>query len=699
MHKLFALFLLLLIGWAKGTNYELLSSNIKSYNKTIVASGNVILISDDEYITASKAKYSDKQRVIELFGDIHIFSKERLLLKTEYLKIHLDEDMLFTSETLLIDKKSAQWFNTKEIKKVKHRYYFKNSTLSSCNVDNPDWKIEFSSGAYNSELEWAHLFNSIVYIHNIPIFYLPYIAYPTDNERQSGLLPPEFSLLEDDGFSIIQPLYIAPYKSWDLELKPQYRTLRGSGIYSTLRVKDSPNSYLQIDSGYMNDNYQYTIDNELANSEHYGFNVKYNRDNIFSSKDKLLIDYRFLNDTDYYNLRSLNTESVEYDEIITSTLNYIYNGDTFYYGIYPRYFINIASEDNSKTLQLLPHQQLHKYSKPLLIDNILYSFDIRSKNYVRNKGLNATLNELLVPISFNLSLFDYAQFNISENIYIAKISTTKNTQPITQGSLIRFFTKASLDFDLVKEYDSFFHILSFGSYMVEPLEQRVKGEVPNISINEEIEDIDIDEVNDDDTSFITYLNESKSINSYLYNYIYPNNYIKKITQRTLQPFIYNDLTKNYELGSLYNDISIAFNFNISVSNSIKYSQELDKILTSSSSFAYSNSRSKFNFHFSTSNTDSYNEFIKSNFEQKLGYNYRIKAQVSYDNIEKYVSTYLIGLSMNKRCWNYALSFKQSLTPVLSNDGIVKNINQIIYFSISLIPLGTFNYSKINNIKG
>lgn len=47
---------------------------------------------------------------------------------------------------------------------------------------------------------------------------------------------------EKEGFYYEQALFIAEQNWWDLELKPQIRTNRGSGLYSTFRFVDSKTS-------------------------------------------------------------------------------------------------------------------------------------------------------------------------------------------------------------------------------------------------------------------------------------------------------------------------------------------------------------------------------------------------------------------------------------------------------------------------
>ena len=99
--------------------------------------------------------------------------------------------------------------------------------------------MEFSSTDYNSDTKWLNIYNARLYVGDILVFYSPYFGYSSDNTRRTGLLMPSVGFSADEGIYYEQPIYIAEQNWWDLELKPQIRTNRGYGGYSTFRFVDS----------------------------------------------------------------------------------------------------------------------------------------------------------------------------------------------------------------------------------------------------------------------------------------------------------------------------------------------------------------------------------------------------------------------------------------------------------------------------
>lgn len=69
--------------------------------------------------------------------------------------------------------------------------------------------------------------------------------------------------------------------------------------------------------------------------------------------------------------------------------------------MYFRHYIDTTEESNAKTMQELPQAHFHKYSQPIILDNLLYSTDIRYTNYYREEGITANRYDINIPIRNN----------------------------------------------------------------------------------------------------------------------------------------------------------------------------------------------------------------------------------------------------------------------------------------------------------
>jgi LPS-assembly protein len=69
--------------------------------------------------------------------------------------------------------------------------------------------------------------NAWMEFKGVPVFYTPYMNFPIDSRRKTGLLPPEFGNTGRSGFRFNMPFYWNVAPNFDATLKPGYYTKRG----------------------------------------------------------------------------------------------------------------------------------------------------------------------------------------------------------------------------------------------------------------------------------------------------------------------------------------------------------------------------------------------------------------------------------------------------------------------------------------
>ncbi|MFA6409766.1 MAG: LPS-assembly protein LptD [Gammaproteobacteria bacterium] len=101
------------------------------------------------------------------------------------------------------------------------------ATFSSCSPNNVSWHIISNKINLDKNSGRGQATNAFLFARNIPVFYLPYIDFPLDSRRKTGLLYPTVSNSTLNGFSISWPYYFNLAPNYDLTLTPQYITKRG----------------------------------------------------------------------------------------------------------------------------------------------------------------------------------------------------------------------------------------------------------------------------------------------------------------------------------------------------------------------------------------------------------------------------------------------------------------------------------------
>ncbi len=249
---------------------------------------------------------------IEFLGDVHYLEPGKLMIARKATINPQDrsgqtEDVLYRFNT---DRRQAilpAWGRASFIQRFANKdYLLRQVTYTTCAPQDKAWDIKADSIAIDDAKGKGVARNAVVRIHEWPVFYTPYMSFPTNNERKSGFLMPMVGYSNVGGFDLGVPYYwnIAP--NYDLTFVPHVYTERGLMLGGEYRYLTSNSrgiitgNFLPNDKAYKN----FLQDNEVlfpqlrgmsTNRWSYGF---LNSTNI-SSNLQLNINMQQVSD-DYY---------------------------------------------------------------------------------------------------------------------------------------------------------------------------------------------------------------------------------------------------------------------------------------------------------------------------------------------------------------------------------------------------------------
>ena len=666
---------------------EVLAENVTKKGTLIHATNNVVLYSPKYLITADEAYYDTASGDLELFGNITMLEGVSYASRTGHTKLNLNTDIGVSDPLFFFDEETNVWIKCENAILNPETYVTQKSIVSSCNTQDPDWKIAFTTGEFNKESKWLHLYNPVFYANDVPVFYLPYFAFSTDTTRRTGLLRPEFGFGSSEGFYYMQPIFIAPAMDYDVELRPQIRTNRGEGMHGTYRFVDSAYSNGEITTGYFKEHSDYAEEENLKNSSHYGLRIMYDRSKLLSTQydnleDGLWLDMNYLNDIDYYNTMSNDTQS--YDKLVTSRFNYYATRDLDYFGIYAKYYIDTSKLSNDTTLQEFPTLHYHHFSEPLLFDNLLYSVDYKAKNYEREEGITALQNEVDVPFSLYFSLLqDYLHVSISENIYASHIAYGNDDTQENEGKYWRNYHKISLYTELAKPYDNFYHTMYIGLDHIIPSKEDETGYLAD---------------------FIALNTLAKSTSFTLKEFFYNEDAEKKVSHK-LKQIYYDDY--EYKYGDLENDLKYHVSDKISLGHNLHFSHEYHKISRNQISINYADDLYATSLRYTyqdavyKENTiykveedaavDKDYSYVTFYADTKYFTHYNLFGSVNYDVKDDEFKGWSLGFKKSLKCWDYSVQYRDTTTPKLTSSSIDSVNKQGIMFMFNLYPMGSVGY--------
>lgn len=237
-----------------GDEIRITANNVSLYREgRSELSGNVEVQQAGRVVNAQTAYlYRDAKTnqvtKIELLGEVRYFEANRLMIARKVTLNPQDksgkiEDALYRFNYNRHGAILPAWGRASLIERFANKdYLLERATYTTCAPEDNAWQIEAEKITLDNANQKGVARNAKLLIHNTPIFYTPYLSFPTSKARKSGFLMPIAGSTNIGGFDIAFPYYwnIAP--NYDATITPHYygrRGLMGEGQFRYLTQNSS----------------------------------------------------------------------------------------------------------------------------------------------------------------------------------------------------------------------------------------------------------------------------------------------------------------------------------------------------------------------------------------------------------------------------------------------------------------------------
>jgi len=658
---------------------EITAKKIQGTKTSVRAKDGVLVYYNDAVIKANSAFYDKVKKLLILDGKIEIIGYEGSKEHANHMEIYTQTQEVSFDELFLVSENDI-WLFSGDVHKKDGNYTLGRSMLSSCDVDDPLWKMVFSKSLYDSKSKYIKLYDAKVYLWDVPIFYSPYFAFSTDKQRSSGLLFPALGYSSLEGFLYEQPVFWAISDSIDMEFNPQIRTNRSVGMYGTFRFVDSAESSGQLRLGYFKDKASYAKSQNLANDSHFGLEFNYESLNIFDKylpqyyEDGLYINSTFLNDIDYLNLQQSSLSHFGLTPLQESRLNYFVQNNDYYMGLNAKYFIDTrVGVKKDETIQILPSLQFHKYLDHFILENFTYRADFKVNNFERKKGATMHQAELTVPLEFTAAFFDdFLNVSLGETFYYSKFFFGNGSFNYNEFEYYSTIHNVNIFTDLTKQYDGFIHVL-------QPSIRYIK---PGVETQNPVKFSFLD-AGQKELFAVGLPEEQYSFD--LSQYFYDDAMHLKFYQRFSQKYYIN---RAYGLVDMSNEMQ--YNLaNWSLYSNLIYSHEFGKLRESSTRLSvHEESYSLSVGHtFTQVLPDLSNATAANDIDLSFTYTYNDRflfdGAITYNLNNASSTQWRFGGTYHRDCWSVSTSIRQNITP--RPTGVTTDTN--FYVQFNFIPFG------------
>jgi LPS-assembly protein len=231
------------------------SLEVEQETEKATARGNVIVEWNTTRLTAGELSVNQRERRVDATGGVSYESDElRATAASATLDVD-DETGVLVDPAMHLAGEEGRFGGSRLEKTEGRRVLLDDGYFTTCPVDQghePDWELKGKSLDVRYD-DYARMRNARLEVRGVPVFYLPYVLFPTKQTRQSGLLPFSLGTSTNRGFLFSLPGYWAIDKHQDLTMTAVVETSARFGIDGVYRYAPSRKRWGELHAAYYNE--------------------------------------------------------------------------------------------------------------------------------------------------------------------------------------------------------------------------------------------------------------------------------------------------------------------------------------------------------------------------------------------------------------------------------------------------------------
>lgn len=330
-------------------------------NNIVTLSGDVHISQGNRQLRAGQASLDRNTQVLTAEGGIEL-REPNLLVTADATSLNLQTTLgEFEQARFLQHDKSLRGSADTIARDSATQLRLEQAMITHCPPDDEAWKLAASQIRLDDETGWGSARHARLNIHDVPVFYVPYMTFPVDDRRKSGLLWPSFGSSSSGGLEFTAPYYFNIAPNYDATLAPRYIENRGTMPQLETRYLNPYGEWLVGGAWLEDDLYRADAtateieDEDLPLREKRWVGNVDHRGAIGPLGTR--IDYTKVSDRDFF--KHLNTDSLEIKRSshVLQEAALTFNTSDWHSALFARRYQTL-DEDLDKQYQLLPRFSL-----------------------------------------------------------------------------------------------------------------------------------------------------------------------------------------------------------------------------------------------------------------------------------------------------------------------------------------------------
>ncbi|MEW6335411.1 MAG: LPS assembly protein LptD [Thermodesulfobacteriota bacterium] len=400
---------------------------------TFHAVGQVLITFSRGYLRADEVTLNRTTNIAHAEGQVRVQSDQDVL-EGEKVSFNVVTQTGTATEGKIFIALNRLYVKGERIeKKGESTYRLENATVTACDGDKPDWRMA------GSELDltidgYGVLKHGRFLTGALPVFYSPYLVFPSKRTRQSGFLFPFIAYSQDkQGWDVELPYFWAISENVDATFYQRYMEKRGYKQGLEFRYTSSPETFGTLYVDYMSDRKRIkeTVGSMSRDwqEDQDRWSLYLNHETTFGSGFSLRSDIRQVSDPWYF--RDFSTHNYylsnyspsgqgRFQRIsflgneslgsLNSTVRLTKNWSMYNLTALASHTDDFTSQNNNaSTLQAYPAVNLTGFRQPLFKSPLQLEFNSAYVHFYRREGQKGHLWDLNPTLFLPFSLGPYAQ--------------------------------------------------------------------------------------------------------------------------------------------------------------------------------------------------------------------------------------------------------------------------------------------------
>jgi lipopolysaccharide assembly outer membrane protein LptD (OstA) len=205
---------------------RILARNQEKSKGRVFASGDVEVRYGEFLLFADRVEYNIETRDVLAEGNVvaqsggEVIRAERVLFNLETGRGTIEKASGIIPPSILFEAETLE-------RKREDLYSLKRARVTACTQPNPRWSFGLSKANLKKD-DYLEMWDAVIRVKNVPVFYLPYLRYPL-KERGTGFLLPRIGFSGPKGVAFSQSFYWAIAPNMDATVGVDFYLSRGLG--------------------------------------------------------------------------------------------------------------------------------------------------------------------------------------------------------------------------------------------------------------------------------------------------------------------------------------------------------------------------------------------------------------------------------------------------------------------------------------